>query len=77
MVKKENLSFVTCTFKNGSISAPLLATLCCQMERVHESTPIPTSRTAAFVLFVAVLLAFVVETQTTQVSGAFMVIAIT
>ena len=47
------------------------------MERVHESTPIPTSRTAAFVLFVAVLLAFVVETQTTQVSGAFMVIAIT
>ncbi|KAI9572985.1 hypothetical protein HD554DRAFT_2202791 [Boletus coccyginus] len=36
------------------------------MERMHETTPIPTSRTAAFALFVAVLLAFVVETQTTQ-----------
>ncbi|KAF8560336.1 hypothetical protein OG21DRAFT_1452331 [Imleria badia] len=37
------------------------------MERVHESTPIPgTSRTAAFVLFIAVLIAFVAETQTTQ-----------
>jgi len=42
------------------------------MERVHETTPIHTSRTAAFVLFVAVLLAFVVETQTAQVSDAFM-----
>ncbi|KAH0838285.1 dihydrofolate reductase-like domain-containing protein [Lanmaoa asiatica] len=40
--------------------------LCEQMERVHVSALIRTSRTAAFVLFVAVLLAFVAETQTTQ-----------
>ncbi|KAF8445919.1 hypothetical protein L210DRAFT_3619713 [Boletus edulis BED1] len=44
------------------------------MERaVQESTPIPASRTAAFVLFVLVLVAFVVETQTTQVSDAYIV----
>ncbi|KAG8219796.1 hypothetical protein J3R82DRAFT_768 [Butyriboletus roseoflavus] len=36
------------------------------MEPVHESTSSHTSKTAAFVLFVAVLLAFVVETQVTQ-----------
>jgi hypothetical protein len=47
------------------------------MERVHESTPIPTSRTAAFVLFISVLIAFVAETQTTQVSDAFTSVAIT
>jgi len=36
------------------------------MERVRESTSIPTSRAASLVLFIAVLIAFVAETQTTQ-----------
>lgn len=38
--------------------------------------PIPTSRTAAIVLFVAVLVAFVVETQTAQVGGPFKLLTI-
>lgn len=46
------------------------------MERVHESTSGRTSKTASFVLFVAVLLAFVVETQATQVSDEFNSVAI-
>ena len=47
------------------------------MERVRESTSIPTSRRAALVLFIAVLIAFVAETQTTQVSDAFISVTVT